>query len=108
RGGAPAADRRADVPARAGGGGAPPHAGAIEHRQGDTDDMRRPRKRTSMLASLAVVALGAAGAAQPTTAPSKPAPTVDQILSLKRVASPEISPDGRRVAYTVREKNWDD
>ena len=65
-------------------------------------------KRTSMLASLTVVALGAAGAAQPTTAPSKPAPTVDQILSLKRVASPEISPDGRRVAYTVRETNWDD
>jgi dipeptidyl aminopeptidase/acylaminoacyl peptidase len=36
------------------------------------------------------------------------APTVDQILSLKRVASPEISPDGRWVAYTVRETNWDD
>ncbi len=37
-----------------------------------------------------------------------PAPTVDQILSLKRVGSPEISPDGRSVAYTVRETNWDD
>src|SRR3954454_23912147 len=36
------------------------------------------------------------------------APTVDQILSLKRVASPAISPDGRLVAYTVRETNWDD
>jgi dipeptidyl aminopeptidase/acylaminoacyl peptidase len=36
------------------------------------------------------------------------APTVDQILSLKRVGSPEISPDGRYVAYTVRETNWDD
>jgi dipeptidyl aminopeptidase/acylaminoacyl peptidase len=39
---------------------------------------------------------------------AKAAPTVDQILSLKRVASPEISPDGRSVAYTVRETNWDD
>jgi dipeptidyl aminopeptidase/acylaminoacyl peptidase len=39
---------------------------------------------------------------------SKGAPTVDQILSLKRVGSPEISPDGRRIAYTVRETNWDD
>src|SRR3982750_4709224 len=36
------------------------------------------------------------------------APTVDQILSLKRAASPEISPDGQSVAYTVRETNWDD
>jgi dipeptidyl aminopeptidase/acylaminoacyl peptidase len=35
-------------------------------------------------------------------------PTVDQVLSLKRVGSPEISPDGRWVAYTVRETNWDD
>ena len=38
----------------------------------------------------------------------KVAPTVDQILSLKRAGSPEISPDGRWVAYTVRETNWDD
>src|SRR5215471_18267203 len=36
------------------------------------------------------------------------APTVDQVLSLKRAGSPEISPDGRWVAYTVRETNWDD
>ena len=36
------------------------------------------------------------------------APTVDQILSLKRAGSPAISPDGRWVAYTVRETNWDD
>jgi dipeptidyl aminopeptidase/acylaminoacyl peptidase len=36
------------------------------------------------------------------------APTVDQILSLKRVASPAISPDGRLVAYTLRDTNWDD
>jgi dipeptidyl aminopeptidase/acylaminoacyl peptidase len=36
------------------------------------------------------------------------APTVDQILSLKRAGAPQISPDGRRVAFTVRETNWDD
>jgi dipeptidyl aminopeptidase/acylaminoacyl peptidase len=35
-------------------------------------------------------------------------PTIDQLVSLKRVASPAVSPDGRRVAYTVRETNWDD
>jgi dipeptidyl aminopeptidase/acylaminoacyl peptidase len=41
-------------------------------------------------------------------AQTKTAPTVDQILSLKRVSAPEISPDGRMVAYTVRETNWDE
>src|SRR5712691_5127260 len=50
----------------------------------------------------------ALGAQTTPIAPPKVAPTVDQILSLKRVASPEISPDGRWVAYTVRETNWDD
>jgi len=41
-------------------------------------------------------------------AQSTVAPTVDGILSLKRVASPAISPDGRYVAYTMRDTNWDD
>ena len=35
-------------------------------------------------------------------------PTVDDLISLKRAGSPVISPDGRLVAYTVRETNWDD
>lgn len=35
-------------------------------------------------------------------------PTVDQLISLKRVGSPAISPDGRLVAYTIREANWDE
>jgi dipeptidyl aminopeptidase/acylaminoacyl peptidase len=62
---------------------------------------------------LTLTALALAGAAalsaqnQPTALP-RVAPTVDQILSLKRAGSPEISPDGRWVAYTVRETNWDD
>jgi dipeptidyl aminopeptidase/acylaminoacyl peptidase len=36
------------------------------------------------------------------------APSIDDILNLKRVGNPAISPDGRRVAYTVRETNWDE
>src|SRR3954466_1236078 len=52
-----------------------------------------------------VVMLDAQGAPVPSP---RVAPTVDQILSLKRAGSPEISPDGRWVAYTVRETNWDD
>jgi dipeptidyl aminopeptidase/acylaminoacyl peptidase len=43
----------------------------------------------------------------PLVSPRVP-PTVDQILSLKQAGSPEISPDGRWVAYTVRETNWDE
>jgi dipeptidyl aminopeptidase/acylaminoacyl peptidase len=35
-------------------------------------------------------------------------PTVDQLVSLRRIGSPAISPDGQRVAYTVRETNWDE
>jgi dipeptidyl aminopeptidase/acylaminoacyl peptidase len=64
-------------------------------------------KHMLMLACLVggVATLGAQTA--PMALPRVP-PTVDQILSLKRVASPEISPDGRWVAYTVRETNWDD
>ena len=46
--------------------------------------------------------LPAAAAAQSRT------PTVDQLISLKRVGSPAISPDGQFVAYTLRETNWED
>src|ERR1700730_10646636 len=49
----------------------------------------------------------AAAQSQPMALP-KVAPTVDQVLSLKRAGAPEISPDGRWVAYTVRGTNWDD
>jgi len=58
--------------------------------------------------TLGCLACAAAAAAQTPMAQSKTAPTVDQILSLERAGSPEISPDGRLVAYTVRHTNWDD
>ena len=35
-------------------------------------------------------------------------PTIDQSLELKSAASPEISPDGRRVVYEVSRTNWED
>src|SRR5918993_2041078 len=34
--------------------------------------------------------------------------TIDELLELKRVGSPVISPDGARVLYTLRETNWED
>jgi dipeptidyl aminopeptidase/acylaminoacyl peptidase len=35
-------------------------------------------------------------------------PSIDDLINLKRVASPAISPDGKHVAYTIRETNWDE
>lgn len=35
-------------------------------------------------------------------------PSIDELVSLRRVGSPVISPDGSLVAYTVRETNWED
>jgi dipeptidyl aminopeptidase/acylaminoacyl peptidase len=63
--------------------------------------------RTIFLLSCSVV-LSIPVEAQSQPASPGAAPTVDQILSLKRAAAPEIAPDGRWVAYTVRETNWDD
>jgi dipeptidyl aminopeptidase/acylaminoacyl peptidase len=54
-----------------------------------------------------IVTVAAIHAQTPLALP-KVAATVDQILSLNRVGSPEISPDGKLVAYTVRSTNWDE
>jgi len=57
-----------------------------------------------------LICLAAAGTVPnaQTPATQKAAPTVDQVLSLEQAGSPEISPDGRWVAYTIRETNWED
>jgi dipeptidyl aminopeptidase/acylaminoacyl peptidase len=41
-------------------------------------------------------------------AQQKAVPTIDQMVELKRPAAVAISPDGRYVAYTVREADWDE
>jgi dipeptidyl aminopeptidase/acylaminoacyl peptidase len=64
--------------------------------------------RTLMLACAVVGATVWVGAQPAPPALPKTAPSIDQILSLKRAGSPEVSPDGRRVAYTLRKTNWDD
>jgi dipeptidyl aminopeptidase/acylaminoacyl peptidase len=48
---------------------------------------------------VAVVRLGAQAPA---------APSIDDLINLKRVGAPAISPDGRQVAFTIRETNWDE
>jgi len=65
-------------------------------------------KNTLTLACVALGGVATLGAQTAPVASPRVAPTAEQILSLKRVGSPEISPDGRFVAYTVRETNWDD
>jgi len=65
-------------------------------------------KRAVMFTCVVLCGAVTVGAQVAPIALPKQAPSVDQILSLKRAASPEISPDGRFVAYTVRETNWDD
>jgi dipeptidyl aminopeptidase/acylaminoacyl peptidase len=36
------------------------------------------------------------------------APSIDDLINQKRVGAPAVSPDGRQVAFTVRETNWDE
>jgi dipeptidyl aminopeptidase/acylaminoacyl peptidase len=50
---------------------------------------------------------GALGGAQARPA-SGSGPTIDAMISLRRAASPVISPDAKWVAYTIRETNWDE
>jgi dipeptidyl aminopeptidase/acylaminoacyl peptidase len=65
--------------------------------------------KNTLLVACAIIGGAIALGAQPTPiVSSRVPPTVDQILSLKQAGSPEISPDGRWVAYTVRETNWDE
>ena len=59
------------------------------------------RLKAALLATLAGLFIASPGFAQT-------APTIEQLVSLKRAGAPVISPDGRLVAYTVRETNWDE
>jgi dipeptidyl aminopeptidase/acylaminoacyl peptidase len=65
--------------------------------------VKRPRLLLVFLLAGAVAA-----ATAPVAGQGAAPPTIDDLLNLKRVAAPAISPDGRFVAYTVRETNWDE
>ena len=58
--------------------------------------------RVPLGAAIAFALLSAAPVAQ------GPAPSIDDLINLKRVGSPSISPGGELVAFTIRETNWDD
>lgn len=55
---------------------------------------------------LAALAIGLLAAHPGAQAPGSP--SIDDVIGLERVGSPAISPDGRLVAYTLRETNWDE
>ena len=59
--------------------------------------MCHPRILVSLAAALAIAALGATAAAQP----AKRALTLDDLARLRTVREPDVSPDGKWVAYVV-------
>jgi dipeptidyl aminopeptidase/acylaminoacyl peptidase len=64
-----------------------------------------PRFIAALPAVLAALAVNVALLAQ---VPAAPSPAIDDVIALKRVGAPALSPDGRRVAFTIRETNWDE
>jgi Tol biopolymer transport system component len=63
----------------------------------------QPPQALAALAILGVMLTAPAPGAQ-----SAAAPSIDDLINLKRVGSPAISPNGQLVAYTIREANWDE
>jgi dipeptidyl aminopeptidase/acylaminoacyl peptidase len=61
-----------------------------------------------MRSRLPAIALGILLATAGTATQPPPGPSIDDVINLKRVGAPAMSPDGRLVAYTVRETNWDE
>ena len=59
-------------------------------------------------AALAVIAVGWALTWTSPAAEDLKVPTYDQVIELKRPGGTAISPDGRLVAFTVTETNWED
>jgi len=57
---------------------------------------------------VALVAAGFLAAAVSARTQQVAGPSIDEVISLKRVGAPAISPNGQQVAYTIRETNWDE
>ncbi|HEY7056595.1 MAG TPA: S9 family peptidase [Vicinamibacterales bacterium] len=64
--------------------------------------MQRPTLIVAAVIAAGLLARQSVGVAQASR------PTIDDLISLERVGSPAISPDGSLVAYTVRTTDWED
>lgn len=64
--------------------------------------------RTTPSARLVTAVAGVALCVTSLAGQSPAGPSIDDLINLKRVGAPAISPDGRQVAYTLRETNWDE
>ena len=73
------------------------------------DSPPRPAFIAARLVAVASLLLGAfAWSMAGMEAQGQARPTIDDVINLKRVGSPAISRDGKLVAYTVREANWEE
>src|SRR5438046_1002293 len=76
------------------------HDGSRVHRRFHPRRIRHGAPVLRHLSTLAALILGVAPLARAAE------PTIDQMIALKRAGSPQPSPDGRLVAYTVRDTDW--
>jgi dipeptidyl aminopeptidase/acylaminoacyl peptidase len=83
---------------------APAFAKATADKVGETANQSFTKHEGSMRKAFAILLLSTAA----TYAQTPSAPSIDDVINLKRVGSPAISPDGRQVAFTIRETNWDE
>src|ERR1700752_2484508 len=70
--------------------------------------LQAEERATMRLISTALLYLLLAATPSGAQAPAVNSPTVDALISLERAGAPTISPDGKWVAYTMRETNWDE
>jgi Tol biopolymer transport system component len=66
------------------------------------------RKNVVSRLGVTAVAIGVVLAVGTASSQAPAGPSIDDLINLKRVGSPAISPDGQLVAFTIRETNWDD
>ena len=65
-------------------------------------------RRLLVISGVFGLCLGVSAVRLAAQAPAPAAPSIDDLLNLKRVGAPAISPDGRQVAFTIRETNWEE
>lgn len=63
-------------------------------------------RRLVLVSGLFGLCLGVSAGRIAAQAPATP--SIDDLINLRRVGAPAISPDGRQVVFTIRETNWEE